>query len=77
MKPFIINHYSAKEDNYKEETKEKDRNFKKNENDSDCFIDDVNLQEDFTNDTTNQIPVFSEEDLNIINHIEYVLNNWK
>ena len=63
MKPFRRNHDSVKEDNSREEIKERDHDFKQNENDSDSFIDDVDLQEDFTNDPSNQIPVFEIEDV--------------
>ena len=59
MNSFDINHDSVKEDNSREEIKERDYDFEQNENDSDSFIDDVDLQEDFTNDPSNQIPDIS------------------
>ena len=62
MKPFESSYDSEKEDNYREEIKERDHDFEQNENDSDCFIDDVDLQEDFTNDPSNQITVINYEE---------------
>ena len=62
MKPFERNHDSVKEDISREEIKERDHDFEQNENDSDSFIDDVDLQEDFTNDPSNQIPVISSKE---------------
>ena len=62
MNSFERNHYSVKEDNSREEIEERDHDFEQNENDSDSFIDNVDLQEDFTNDPSNQIPVISEEE---------------
>ena len=60
MKPFERNH-----DLVREEIKERDHDFEQNENDSDSFNDDEDLQEDFTNDTSNQIPVFNYEDVKV------------
>ena len=62
MNSFERNHDSVKVDNSWEEIKQKDDYFGQNENDSDNFIDDVDLQEDFTNDPSNQIPVISDEE---------------
>ena len=62
MKFFERNHYSAKQDNFREEVKERDHDFEQNENDLDSLNDVVDLQEDFTKDPSNQIPVF---DLNL------------
>ena len=62
MKPFERNHVSVREDISKEEIKERVHDFEQNVNDSDSFIDDMGLQEDFTNDPSNQIPAISEEE---------------
>ena len=76
MNSFERNHDSAKEDISWEEIKERDLDFKQTENDSDSFINDLELQEDFTHDLSNQIPVISYKEYKeeVGKDIEYINN---